>query len=90
MKLKITTPGKTIVVHGKLARTPVEIKIANDQQLSFYETLCRTQSFDYHLILTNDDKLPKPEMIVDDNSYELEPVIEELKTGRLLDELTKK
>ena len=87
MKLKVITPGKMVVVNNKPSRTPVVIDIANEEQLNYYEMFCRSQSLDYEIVEDSDIQ-EKPELILD-NSIENEPVIEELKTGRLLDELTK-
>jgi len=89
MKLKVKTPGKMVVVHNKPTRSPVIIDIVNDEQLNFYEMFCRTQSLEYEIIYEDEEaKAKKPELLYDD-SEETEPVIEELKTGRLLDELIK-
>jgi len=85
MKIKVTTPGKMIVVNGKPSRTPLTIKINNEQHLREIESICRIQSLEYHMI---EDVSKELKLTIEDD-INSEPVIEELKTGSILDELTK-
>ena len=88
MKLKVITPGKMIIVKGKPIRTPAVVGPLDETGLEFFEAVCRAQSLEYEIIDDTDKSDDKPVMIADDID-DNEPVIEELKTGRLLDELTK-
>ena len=87
MKIKVITPGKMIIVNGKPSRTPLTIKVNNEQHLSELRALCISQTLDYEMIDEN-KSLKNQELIIEDN-LDSEPVIEELKTGSILDELTK-
>jgi len=87
MKLKVITPGKMVVVKGKPIRTPVTIDPSDETELEFFEAVCRAQSLEYELIDESNEKSETPSVVIDKENES--PVIEELKTGRLLDELTK-
>jgi len=87
MKIKVTTPGKMIVVGGKPSRTPVTIKVKNEQHFKELEILCKSQTLEYHII--DEDIKSDEQIIIEDTLNDSEPVIEELKTGSILDELTK-
>ena len=92
-KIKVTTPNRMIPVKGNLVRTPVTIDIYTEAEFNFIELYLRKECAEFEIIEdTIDDKNTYEEVeIIDQDllSEDDEPIIEELDSNRILDNILK-
>lgn len=60
--LKVTSPNRMIPVRGIPVRTPCEIKITNEADLTFYETFLQSQALGYEKQIQTKPKKKAPAM----------------------------
>ena len=89
IKIKVKTPNRMILVNGNLVRTPVEIIIKSEEQLRFIEMYLRKECADYEII----DDTPEGQNEIDftpiiEEDIQ-EPIIEEVESDRILDNILK-
>lgn len=76
--LRITVKGETIIAHGRVVRTPVDIKLTDDEfnniKLQLRSKGITEEHYSFGPIVVEDKK-----PILKDISQDKEPVIEEIK-----------